>query len=873
MKRLAVVLVIAAVLAGGFWWVRAYHEGDPRRAWSTAHSSALALIGQAPKPSAPGEAAPGGGPGRPGGQGQAVRLPVITAQAQGADLPITRASVGWAKPIATVTMRARIEGEMVERRVQDGQIVKEGDVLFRLDDREIQAQITRDEATLVKDQATLAKTQNDVRRVGELLGKGAASPQHQGDGFVAHDQTTWFANRALFVTAFRGTGENRSDWLNPSIDLTVAPVVRGERPTATTTSRAAAATTSSSATSARTTSSAAAPTCSASTTPAQRPDGADLIFGGAGHRASTATTLGDDLAATGHARDADTIVGDNGDIYPPRRDERRRLTGRLPRPSTTTTTRRTAPDRLRAPSSCSTTRRAGPDFNAGRPARDRHRRRPTRSTASPATTSSTAAAATTSLFGDGQDDDLIGGYGNDWISGGTGDDGILGDDGRIFTSRNGLGRAALRRHAIAAAELNEPITTPGNIQTATINVAGAAEEDRRPDAVQPATRTRAAPTTRCSTRRTPTTSSSAACGNDSLHGGSGDDAISGAEALPQSYTQTHDATWHADRPRAQRLRPPVQPGRRAALQPGRPDGKHADLAGRAGEFALYDEYDPLRKILLNADGTLDKTGAGTSSSSTSTPTRARRLDRTPAGAPMHTDGNDVLFGDLGNDWLVGGTGRDDMYGGWGNDLLNADDDLTTDGGLNDVPDTHPTLRGPRLRRRRPRRADRQHRRRPPDRLGRRVQQLPRAVRAVRHGDGQPHAAAAAAPSSCTRCRRATAPTRPAPPTPAPTRRATASPTASSAWSARRTPPGTTRPARRPTRRPATSRAASATCCAPPTSTTAQRRTGFAVDSGTWTVSGGALTVAAARSSGDAVAVFDVDDYLPIYFEMQATINA
>jgi len=56
-------------------------------------------------------------------------------------------------------------------------MVKEGDVLFRLDDREIQAQIARDEAGLVKDQATAAKTQNDVRRVQELLGKGAASQQ------------------------------------------------------------------------------------------------------------------------------------------------------------------------------------------------------------------------------------------------------------------------------------------------------------------------------------------------------------------------------------------------------------------------------------------------------------------------------------------------------------------------------------------------------------------------------------------------------------------------------------------------------------------------------------------------------------------------
>ena len=59
------------------------------------------------------------------------------------------------------------------------------------------------------------------------------------------------------------------------------------------------------------------------------------------------------------------------------------------------------------------------------------------------------------------------------------------------------------------------------------------------------------------------------------------------------------------------------------------------------------------------------------------------------------------------------------------------------------PGHAPELRGPRLRRRGPRRADRQHRRRPPDRLGRRVQQLHRAVRPVRHRHGQPPGAAGA----------------------------------------------------------------------------------------------------------------------------------
>ncbi|HEX4997264.1 MAG TPA: hypothetical protein VFY29_03510, partial [Terriglobia bacterium] len=62
---------------------------------------------------------------------------------------------------------------------------------------------------------------------------------------------------------------------------------------------------------------------------------------------------------------------------------------------------------------------------------------------------------------------------------------------------------------------------------------------------------------------------------------------------------------------------------------------------------------------------------------------------------VNDDGTDAIFGDNGNDWLVGGTGRDDMYGGWGNDLLNADDDqdgyLATPSLLNDHPDTHPTF--------------------------------------------------------------------------------------------------------------------------------------------------------------------------------------
>src|SRR6185436_2564218 len=88
--------------------------------------------------------------------------------------------------------------------------------------------------------------------------------------------------------------------------------------------------------------------------------------------------------------------------------------------------------------------------------------------------------------------------------------------------------------------------------------------------------------------------------------------------------------------------------------------------GRGGEFLLYDEYDPRRAILFNADGSVWKTGAA--------PT-----------AYQYFLNFDATVGDLGNDWMVGGTGKDTIWAGWGNDLSNADDDLRTNDWLNDIP--------------------------------------------------------------------------------------------------------------------------------------------------------------------------------------------
>jgi multidrug efflux system membrane fusion protein len=90
-------------------------------------------------------------------------------------MPITRTGIGWIEPTASVTVRARIDGTIVERHIRDGAEVAAGDLLFSLDNRELQAQIARGEAALVRDRSVLAKAQAALKRTQELLARSVAS--------------------------------------------------------------------------------------------------------------------------------------------------------------------------------------------------------------------------------------------------------------------------------------------------------------------------------------------------------------------------------------------------------------------------------------------------------------------------------------------------------------------------------------------------------------------------------------------------------------------------------------------------------------------------------------------------------------------------
>lgn len=371
-------------------------------------------------------------------------------------------------------------------------------------------------------------------------------------------------------------------------------------------------------------------------------------------------------------------------------------------------------------------------------------------------------------YGDAADDDIIGGWGNDWISGGVGQDGILGDDGRIFTSRNNasvgeplfgvapflpFGTCSANHTVLCGNYLNQWIASPGDVQTAIINVEGDLKKtvDLTPYNLTPnasggdqplfdannsddvifgglggQVQYYPAPNQIGGLARNDVNPGGTVRGvaGDFLHGGAGDDAIAGGEAIWNGYTQVWTAANGSLKPNAHRSdwTRPFNAG--DLLHFGQDyDAWHnqGPIVTRLGEFALYDEYDPRRTILLNANGTANKSGLLITDSplsgglmwflnlySDEGPALNGCVSYAPNGtclayADRVSDGSDAIFGDLGNDWMVGGTGQDTIWGGWGNDLANADDVMTIAGtgsfgdqkgrkiqpSPNDTPDTHP----------------------------------------------------------------------------------------------------------------------------------------------------------------------------------------
>jgi multidrug efflux system membrane fusion protein len=116
--------------------------------------------------------------------------------------PILVTAIGTVQSIATVMVRSRVDGEIAKVHFEEGQEVKEGDILFTLDDRAVRAQLQQAEANLERDRAQLERFRSEVARQTELARRGVASAQK------LEDVTTSVAVTEASVRASEATAEN-----------------------------------------------------------------------------------------------------------------------------------------------------------------------------------------------------------------------------------------------------------------------------------------------------------------------------------------------------------------------------------------------------------------------------------------------------------------------------------------------------------------------------------------------------------------------------------------------------------------------------------------------------------------------------------------
>ena len=102
---------------------------------------------------------------------------VVSTLVKVQDMPIYRSGIGTVAPTYSVTVKARVDGQLDKVAFKEGEDVKKGQLLAQLDPRTLQAQLMQAQATRAKDQATLANARVDLKRYETLITQDAATQQ------------------------------------------------------------------------------------------------------------------------------------------------------------------------------------------------------------------------------------------------------------------------------------------------------------------------------------------------------------------------------------------------------------------------------------------------------------------------------------------------------------------------------------------------------------------------------------------------------------------------------------------------------------------------------------------------------------------------
>jgi multidrug efflux system membrane fusion protein len=141
-RRIWVIFVgLACLVAAGAWIANGRQARTQQQAKATGGSAA-------------------GQPTRP--------VPVVVTPVRTGDLSVYLTALGSVTPLSIVTVKSRVDGQLMKTHFTEGQVVHAGDLLAEIDPRPFQAQLTQAEGQLARDQANLANTRLDLERYQRL---------------------------------------------------------------------------------------------------------------------------------------------------------------------------------------------------------------------------------------------------------------------------------------------------------------------------------------------------------------------------------------------------------------------------------------------------------------------------------------------------------------------------------------------------------------------------------------------------------------------------------------------------------------------------------------------------------------------------------